>query len=127
MIRGLLLSVLLAGPAMAQTLDGAGFDAYVSGRTLTFTLPDGSTFGTESYAPDRSVLWSTAPGSCQDGRWFPSGNLICFTYRTDPAPRCWTVTRTDRGLRAESTGGTVLFEAQESPEPLVCPGPYLLS
>ena len=127
MIRGVVLALLLATPVAAQTLDEAGFEAYVSGKTLTFTLPDGTVFGSESYAPDRSVLWSTTPGTCQPGRWFPSGDLICFTYQTDPEPRCWTVTRTDRGLRAESTGGTVLFEAEEASRPLTCPGPELLS
>ena len=127
MIRAVLLALIFAGPAQGQTLDAAGFDAYVSGKTLTFALPDGTAFGTERYGADRTVLWSAAPGLCQEGRWFEQAGLICFTYTTDPEPKCWTVTRTDRGLRAESTGGTVLFEAVEAPQPLVCPGPDLLS
>ncbi|MFZ3580799.1 hypothetical protein ACOI1H_01335 [Loktanella sp. DJP18] len=127
MIRSLALALMIAPAAAAQTLDAAGFNAYVAGKTLTFALPDGTTFGTEAYGTDRSVLWSTTPGSCQQGQWFERDGLICFTYTTDPAPKCWTVTRTDRGLRAESTGGTVLFEATEAPQPLVCPGPELLS
>ena len=126
MIRALAL-VLLAAPAAAQTLDGAGFAAYVTGKTLSFALPDGTPFGTERYDTGRRVLWSASPGECQEGSWFYRDGLICFTYTTDPEPKCWTVTRTDRGLRAESTGGTVLFEATEAPQPLVCPGPELLS
>ena len=126
MIRALAL-VLLATPAAAQTLDGPGFEAYVTGKTLTFALPDGTLFGSERYDPGRRVLWSAAPGLCQHGTWFDRNGLICFTYTPDPDPKCWTVTRTDRGLRAESTGGTVLFEATEAAGPLVCPGPELLS
>lgn len=127
MIRPLALALSIAAPATAQTLDGADFDAYVAGKTLTFALPDGTAFGTEAYGSDRSVLWSTAPGVCQQGQWFDRDGLICFTYTTDPEPKCWTVTRTDRGLRAESTSGTVLFEATEATQPLVCPGPDHLS
>ncbi len=126
MIRALAL-VLLATPLAANPLDGAGFDAYVTGKTLTFGLPDGSPFGVEAYGPDRRVTWSSTPGVCQTGVWFDRDGLICFVYDNDPVAKCWAVSRTDRGLRAESTEGTVLFEATESPEPLVCRGPDLLS
>jgi hypothetical protein len=127
MIRALALAICFATSAAAQVLDGDAFDAYVSGKTLTFAQPDGTPFGVEDYGADRSVTWSAAPGLCQTGRWFSRGELICFTYDTDPAPKCWTVTRTERGLRAQSTTGTVLFEATEARVPLVCPGPELLS
>ncbi len=127
MIRTAVLVALLTTPALAQPLDGAGFGAYVNGKTLSFALPDGTTFGRELYGKDRSVLWSTAPGLCQDGVWFDRDGMICFVYTNDPDPKCWTITRTDRGLRAESTGGTVLYESERAPDPLSCPGPDLLS
>lgn len=127
MIRTALCAALLAGPALAEPLDGAGFAAYVTGKTLSFTLPDGTTFGRELYGEDRSVLWSTSPGLCQDGVWFDRDGLICFVYVTDPVPKCWRITRTQRGLRAESAGGTVLYESAQTPEPLTCLGPDLLS
>ena len=127
MIRLLALAIFAATPALGQTLDGADFGAYVTGKTLTFAEPDGTTFGIEAYGANRSVTWSGAPGSCQTGEWYDQDGLICFTYHHDPAPKCWSVTRTPRGLRAQSTSGTVLFEASEAPKPLVCPGPDLLS
>jgi hypothetical protein len=127
MIKALILALTLATPALGQVLDGDGFDTYVSGKTLTFAQPDGTPFGAEAYGNDRSVTWSSTQNLCQTGRWFDRGGLICFTYDTDPEPKCWTVTRTERGLRAQSTTGTVLLEASEAPVPLVCPGPELLS
>ncbi len=131
MIR-LLILLCLAQPvwtmrAAAQVLDDAGFDAYVTGRTLAFALPDGTPFGAEIYGPDRSVTWSTAPGVCQTGRWYADQGSICFVYDTDPTPRCWVVSLTDRGLRAASPTGTVLFEAEDPDPTLTCPGPDLLS
>ncbi len=126
MIRALALC-LIAGPALADPMTAADFDAYVSGKTLTFTQPDGTPFGVEAYGPDRAVTWSSEPGVCQTGVWYDRDGLICFIYLTDPVPKCWTVDRTDRGLRAQSTEGTVLFEATEAKVPLVCAGPDLLS
>lgn len=126
MIRALALC-LIAGPALADPMTAQDFDAYVTGKTLTFAMPDGTPFGVEAYGPDRSVTWSSAPGLCQTGVWYDKAGLICFLYRNDPKEKCWTVDRTDRGLRAQSTEGTVLFEATEAQVPLVCPGPELLS
>ena len=127
MMRAAALVAVLSGPAVAEPMSADAFDAYVTGKTLSFALPDGTSFGRERYGPGRSVLWSSAPGLCQTGTWFDSDGMICFVYDTDQDPKCWTVTRTDRGLRASSTGGTVLFETAPAPEPLTCAGPDLLS
>lgn len=126
MIRALAL-ILAATPALAEPMDGPAFDTYVTGKTLSFNLPDGTTFGVEQYLPDRRVIWSATPGECLHGVWFDTPSSICFRYENDETPRCWAVTRTDTGLRADSPGGTTLFEATESDKPLACPGPDLLS
>ncbi|MBS1303008.1 hypothetical protein [Loktanella sp. SALINAS62] len=119
--------LLLASPAAAADLLTAdGFESYVTGKTLAFTGTDGTIFGIEQYLPDRRVIWSGAPGDCIAGRWFDSDNQICFAYDGDPLPKCWSVSLTNTGLRAESSlYQTLLIEAQETT--LTCAGPDLLS
>ncbi|MCB5198522.1 hypothetical protein LGQ03_04660 [Loktanella sp. TSTF-M6] len=120
------LLCVLTAPALADPMTGPEFDAYATGRTLSFAAPDGTVFGIEKYLPDQRVRWSAAPGMCVDGSWFASGGAICFVYDGDPIPKCWDVTLTETGLRAVSAQfGTVLVEAQETT--LSCPGPDLLS
>jgi len=128
-MRSALIALFLASsPAWAETpLDGEAFEALVTGRTLTFSTASGP-FGVEYYAPNRRVVWSFVGGDCQNGEWYevdgPSGPEICFTYETDPTPKCWQVFDVDGKIRADSMntpGGTVLFEAVES-EPLICGG-----
>ena len=123
-LRWTALASCLAAPLQADTLmDGPAFDAYVTGRTLTFGLPDGQSFGVEQYLPDQRVIWSPLDGTCTDGEWFEDGPLICFLYENDPEAKCWFVYRTDTGIRAEfanTPGSTILFEAQDAPEPLIC-------
>ncbi len=124
MVRLSLLLAVLAAPAIAENpMSGNAFDAYATGRTLTFGLPDGTRFGVEQYLPDRRVIWSPRDGTCTDGTWYEDGTNICFLYENDPVPKCWDVFRTPDGIRAEfagDPGGTVLFEAVENPEPLIC-------
>lgn len=115
---------LLASQALADApLSGPEFDAYVTGRTLTFGLPNDQTFGVEQYLPDRRVIWSPRPGECIDGIWFEDDGDICFLYENDPEPKCWRVYQSPRGIRAEFTtrpDTTILFEALDNPEPLIC-------
>ena len=120
---------LLAAPAcLAETpLDGDGFEALVTGKTLTFSTADGP-YGVEYYAPNRRVIWSFTNGECQNGEWYenagPSGPEICFVYENNPTPQCWQVFDVDGKIRADfmnTPGTTVLYEAVES-EPLVCGG-----
>ena len=122
MIRALALC-LLASPAQAETpMSGAEFEAYTTGKTLSFGTPGNPDFGTERYLPGRRVLWSTEPGLCTEGKWYARDGLICFVYRGDPEHKCWTVTRTEAGIRADFANvpdSTILFEAQET-KPLIC-------
>ncbi|RYH02377.1 hypothetical protein EU805_11050 [Salipiger sp. IMCC34102] len=121
------LLLLAALPARADPVTAEAFAAHVTGRTLAFTGPDGEIFGVERYGPDRQVLWSATPGTCQTGTWFARDDEICFTYDTDPWPKCWDVALTDDGLRVTSTlTGLTLVEAQDT-APLVCDDPLLLS
>lgn len=128
--RLILLLLALASPAAGQeAMTGSDFAAYTKGRTLTFALPDGSTHGVEQYLPNKRVIWSPAPGTCVIGKWYAQDGDICFVYENDDEPKCWRVYRTPRGIRADFTntpGSTILFEAIDSPEPLICPGPELL-
>lgn len=117
--------------AWAETpMTGAEFDAYATGRTLSFGTFGNPDYGVEQYLPDRNVIWSPAPDICVEGVWFDQGDNICFVYETDPEPQCWLIFRTENGIRAQFTnrpGGTVIFESLDNPQPLVCPGPDLLS
>ncbi len=128
MKSALLLSAFLAAPlaALAQTpMTGEEFDAYVTGRTLTYSQYD-SIFGIEEYLPDRKVRWSVAPDLCQYGSWYPEGEKICFVYEYDPIPHCWTFWQGPAGLTAlsvEDAPGAELSEVEKTDIPLTCPGP----
>jgi hypothetical protein len=123
MIRAALLC-LVAGSATAQTpMTGDEFAAYVKGKTLTFAIPGDGNFGVEQYLRDRRVIWSPLDGTCVDGQWYEDKENICFRYEGDPEPKCWRVFQTESGIRAEyasTASQSVLFEAREYPEPLIC-------
>ncbi|TDL79834.1 hypothetical protein E2L08_08065 [Palleronia sediminis] len=124
------LSVLATPSAtMAATpMTAAEFEAYVTGKTLTFSV-GGSPYGQEEYRDGRRVRWSFLDGDCKEGDWFPQGDHICFAYDDDPpgaAPICWTFYSGPAGLRAEladDPAGSVFYETRQSDEPLVCLGP----
>ncbi len=125
-----LVFILLACPALAETpMNGAEFEAYVEGRTLSFGTVGNPAYGVEQYLPNREVIWSPMDGTCYDGTWFEQGEDICFLYEHDPEPKCWRTFRTEKGIRAEfmnRPGHSAIFENIEDAEPLVCPGPDLL-
>lgn len=124
------IAFFLGTSAVAETpMTGAEFDAYATGRTLSFGTIGNPDFGVEQYLPGRDVIWSPSPDICIEGVWFPRGNDICFLYENDPEAKCWQVFPTENGIRAEFTnrpGTTVIFESQDNPKPLTCPGPDLL-
>ncbi len=63
-MRSLILSILLVGPALAETpLDRAAFETLVEGKTLTFSVGT-SPYGVEYYAPNRQVIWSFQGNEC---------------------------------------------------------------
>ena len=121
----IVLGLCLFGASVsAETLlSGAEFDAYTSGRTITYTA-DGQAFGAETYLQRQRVRWSFLQGECQEGHWFADGNDICFVYENIEGPQCWQFFLTAKGLRAEFVGGgsAPLFESATEQE-LICPGP----
>lgn len=123
-----LISLWLATPAPGATpepLSAAEFEAYVSGKTLTYSQY-GQGFGIEEYLPGRKVRWMTSPGECQYGSWFQKGALICFVYEYNPEEHCWSFWREGDVLKALAEGAapeTALTEVDQSPRGLDCPAP----
>jgi hypothetical protein len=128
-LRPILLGALLAGlslplGASEAPLSGAAFEAYVTGKTLTFAS-DGQPYGAEQYLPGRRVLWAFTEDICREGIWYEEEGQICFVYAHAPDPQCW-IFWLDGGLQARFMGDGVATELQEigqSTAPLPCPGP----
>ncbi|QRN81316.1 MAG: hypothetical protein JK586_07745 [Nocardiopsis sp. BM-2018] len=103
------------------------FDTYVTGRTLTFGL-DGVPYGIEQFKEGRRVLWAFIGEECRNGVWFPHEDQICFAYEDDPRTHCWHFWLTDQGLRArfiDDAPGDEIYEVEQSPRPMFCPGPQI--
>lgn len=119
---------LSAVPAVAEApMSAAEFEAYTTGKTLTFSA-DGQVYGIEEYLDGRRVRWASLEDQCQDGFWYPQGEMICFVYEAIEAPQCWTFYQKAGGLRAvfENEGGnTTLFETRQTDAPLICLGPEI--
>lgn len=122
----LALAALTALPALAaDPLTAEEFEAYATGKTLTYAV-GGQIYGTEEYRPGRRVLWAFEGEECSRGYWYPDAGQICFVYEDNPNPQCWTFYHETGGLRARFAGdpeGAELAAIAESREPLVCPGP----
>lgn len=122
-----LLAVALAvaaAPGDAETVSLTEFEAIAEGMTLRFAL-EGQPFGAEQFFPGRRTLWQFADGTCQDGRWWEEGGLICFAYPPDTTEMCWHVTRENGQLVAQNAapGGLRLEMTGRDSVPLPCPGP----
>jgi hypothetical protein len=124
------VALILAGlvsPATAETaLTAQEFDAYATGKTLTYS-EGGAIFGIEQYLPGRRVRWAFTGDTCVDGVWYPDeAGLICFVYEHDPTPQCWSFFQGGNGLSARfenDPDGTLLSEVEQSQTPLICAGP----
>ena len=123
-MRSLAICLSLASPLAAQEgMTAEEFDAYVTGRTITFSTATDPSFGVERYLPGRRVMWSTFDGTCQYGVWFESKGDICFRYEHDPEHKCWTIYDEPGGLRGVFTtrpNSTVIFEVPDREDPLIC-------
>ena len=111
--------------AAQQSMTGAEFEAYTSGKTL-FYGQSGQPYGAEVYHKNRRVQWSFLDGVCKEGSWYEDAGQICFTYEEDPEPQCWTFHEGPRGLIARfenNPAATELYEAQDMDEPMLCLGP----
>ena len=83
----------------ASRLDGRDLREAFANRTHYGThLDDGSTW-LEYYAPDGSLAFIPG-GRPQYGRWWVSGEEVCFEYVTDsePGPYCFFFYRLDQSL-----------------------------
>lgn len=119
-------AALLSSPAAAaEPLSAAEFERYVAGKTLYFGQ-FGSPYGVEEYLSDRRVRWSFLDGNCKDGEWYEDDGLICFVYEDNPDPQCWSFFAEGDGLRAvfeNDPANTILYEAQQNDDPMLCYGP----
>ncbi|EIE50989.1 hypothetical protein AL036_10835 [Salipiger aestuarii] len=121
------LALMLAATplAAAEPLSASEFERYVTGKTLYFGL-EGTAYGVEEYLPDRKVRWSFLDGRCKDGYWYEDQRMICFVYDDQPGPQCWSFFREGAGLRAvfeNDPANTVLYEARQDDDPMLCLGP----
>lgn len=125
-LTALLALLLLPLPALAETpMTAAEFDAYVTGKTLTYSQ-FGTIFGIEEYLPGRKVRWAFTEDICQYGTWYEEAGNICFVYEYDPTPHCWTFWQEGDGLKALSVNdapGSELSEVEQTDQPLACAGP----
>lgn len=123
-MRSLVLWLFVCTPAIAQErMNAAAFDAYVTGRTITFRTDLIPQFGVERYLPGRRVIWSTFDGTCIYGVWFESKGDICFRYEGDPENKCWAIYDEPAGLRGVYTTApdtTVIYEVPGREDPLTC-------
>lgn len=130
MRSGLIVAAVLlsALPALAQQgMSAEEFDAYTTGRTLTYNS-QGAAYGIEQYLPNRRVRWAFVDNECQNGVWYERNGNICFLYEHAPTDeQCWIFQRTETGMTGVFQGpdgpGTELYEVQQSDTPLGCTGP----
>ena len=124
MVRLTLAFLLMAASATAEGLmDAAAFEAYTTGKTLSYAPLGGGTPQSEQYLPGRRIVWSDPENACRDGVWFPRGEAICFQYEFNPTPVCWHVQDTAAGLRAKllkDGSAFVLLETDSTTSPLRC-------
>ncbi len=130
-MKRILISLVFAGlahgPALADSgMSAAEFEAYTNGKTLYFGA-NGRDYGAEEYLDNRRVRWSFLDGKCREGIWYEEGGQICFVYEDFPDPQCWVFrSNPGGGLLArfeDDPEGTVLYEARQNEEPMMCLGP----
>ena len=123
-----ILMVLPSLLGAAETrMTAAEFDAYTRGKTFYYGSA-GSPYGGEEYLEGRRVRWSFLDGDCKDGQWYEEAGLICFVYDDNPDPQCWSFERAASGLVARfqnDPSQSLLYEVEQSGEPLLCLGPKI--
>lgn len=115
-----------AEPVTGPAMTGAEFEAYTTGKTLTFSS-QGQLYGAEQYLPGRRVMWAFTEDICREGAWYEADGQICFVYDYDPTPQCWIFWKDGKlnALFMGQDGGTRLTEVAQSPSPLPCAGPQV--
>lgn len=88
-MRSLIALLLLGHAAHAEkAMDAAAFQSHTLGRIFAFAYEGEPPYGTEHYLPNRQVIWIERDGSCHSGKWFQSGQNICFRYRNIAGMTC---------------------------------------
>ncbi len=126
-LSALLLTATALPALAAEALSATEFESYVKGKTLYFGKA-GQAYGVEEYLNNRRVRWSFLDGKCKDGYWYEEAGQICFVYEDTPDPQCWSFFKEGEGLRAvfqNDPSSTVLYEAQQDDEPMMCLGPEI--
>nr|WP_120502609.1 hypothetical protein [Roseovarius sp. EL26] len=103
------------------------FETYTEGKTFYYGS-GGNAYGAEEYLKNRRVRWSFLDGECQEGTWYPDGDLICFLYDESPNPQCWSFVQSGNGMIAQfenDPASTTLYEVDQSADPLLCLGPKI--
>ena len=129
----MILLYILIGPTLlepvtahAEPLSAEAFDQYTRGKTL-FYGAEGAPYGAERYMEGRRVVWTFLDGKCQDGEWYENQiGHICFVYENNKVPQCWSFEIGQDGLIAQfenNTEATILYEANEDGEEMLCRGP----
>lgn len=136
-MRYVLFLAFLPAIGFADTVNAPGltpmtaaeFEAYTTGKTLTYARQGSTAYGVEEYLPGRRVRWAFSQDECRDGEWYVDLDLICFVYDHNPTdPQCWSFFLTATGLLAQyenEEGSAPLYELNQSSEPLNCPGPLV--
>ena len=89
MLRAALCLACLPAASGAETaMTSAEFEAWSTGKTLEYDV-DGRHKGSEMHLAGRATVNAHVGKACRSGHWYPSGNLICFVYDTNPGPHCW--------------------------------------
>ncbi|MEN8831218.1 MAG: hypothetical protein ABF285_13640 [Pacificibacter sp.] len=125
-ISAALLAFSATSLAASEPLSGAQFDAYATGKTLTFA-EDGRVYGAEQYLPNNRVRWAYNADTCMEGIWYEKEDNICFVYEDGGTPQCWSFYLEGERLKAVFNGesGTELYEATQTDGPLACMAPGL--
>ena len=124
-----------AARAAEGALDGAAFEALVTGRIMSYAL-EGEAYGTEEYLPGRRVIWAFEGAACRHGNWVEAEpGLICFAYEDAPDRHCWRFARSGAGLLATFVGDGSGPDPEAGLQPPIlatpiagpmsCPGPDL--
>lgn len=118
-----------APPDLGAPLSAAEFEAYATGKTLTYA-DSGQVWGQEEYLPGRQVVWAFTGEPCEYGTWTAETAadgrpMLCFTYEGNPDPNCWQFYHGPAGLVAlfVGGGGNPLSEVAQTDKPMNCPGP----
>ena len=109
---------------LGTPLTAREFDAYATGKTL-FYAQGGTVWGAEQYLAGHQVLWAFTGQPCEHGQWYEDQGEICFVYEGKSQANCWLFYHGSTGLVARFSGGGLLSEVGQTPEPMNCPGPLV--